>query len=127
VTTRRGAIAGGLAIAVAGTGAMATMAEGRMYGMIGKMTAKPGQRGALVRLLLAGTGAMPGCLSYVVAEDANDADAIWVSEAWDGEASHRASLSLPAVRATIAEARPLIAGFDTVATTRPVGGVGLPR
>jgi quinol monooxygenase YgiN len=37
-----------------------------MYGLIGKMTAVPGQRDALAAILLEGTDAMPGCLSYVV-------------------------------------------------------------
>lgn len=122
---RRGAIAGGLALAVIGPAALARVGGSTMYGMIGKMVAKPGQRQALARLLMEGTAAMPGCLSYVIAEDTADADTLWVSEAWDSEASHKASLALPAVRAAIAEARPLIAGFDTAAITRPIGGVGL--
>lgn len=117
--TRRGAVAGGLAIALAGPVAFAAAADGS-FGMIGKITAKPGQRDALVRLLLAGTGAMPGNLAYLVAEDRGQADTIWVTEAWDSEASHKASLTLPAVRDAIRQAMPLIAGFDTVATTRPL-------
>lgn len=122
---RRGAIAGGLALALIGPAAFAR--EGTyMYGMIGKITAKPGQRDALARLLLSGSGEMPGCLSYIVAEDATNADVIWVSEAWDSEAHHKASLEIPAVRAAITQAMPLIAGFDTTATTRPLGGIGLP-
>ena len=60
-----------------------------MYGLIGKMTAKPGQRDALVAAILGGSGDMPGCRSYVVAEDAGDPDAIWVTEVWDDEAAHR--------------------------------------
>ena len=44
-----------------------------MYGVIGKMTATPGNRDALVGILLEGTTAMPGCLSYVVANDPADA------------------------------------------------------
>ncbi len=68
---------------------------------------------------------MPGCLSYVVAKDLGDPDAVWVTEIWDDEASHKASLSLPSVQAAIAEARPLIAGFDSHTVTEPVGGVGL--
>lgn len=40
-----------------------------MYGLIGKMTAGPGQRDALAAILLEGTDAMPGCLSYVIAAD----------------------------------------------------------
>lgn len=82
-----------------------------MYGLIGKMLAKPGARDELIRHLLAGTDAMPGCLSYVVAKDATDADAIWITEVWDSRESHAASLKLPAVQAAIAKARPLIAGF----------------
>ena len=40
---------------------------------------------------------MPGCLSYIVATDPADANAIWITEAWDSKASHDASLSLPQV------------------------------
>ncbi|MGK6319292.1 putative quinol monooxygenase [Sphingomonas sp. DT-204] len=121
---RRGAIAGGLALALAGRAAFAA-GGGQMYGMIGKIAARPGQRAALLELLLQGSADMPGCLSYIVAEDAKDPDSIWVTEAWDSEASHKASLQLPQVKAAISAAMPLIAGFDTAATTRPVGGKGL--
>lgn len=96
-----------------------------MYGLIGKMTAVGGQRDALVSLLLDATQAMPGCLSYVVATDPADADGLWITEVWDSAASHQASLSLPAVQATIAKARPLIAGFSNRVATAPVGGYGL--
>lgn len=71
--------------------------------------------------------AMAGCLSYIVARDPADADAIWITEVWDSRESHAASLRLPAVRAAVARARPLIAGFDSGTETVPVGGVGLPR
>ena len=96
-----------------------------MFGMIGKMTATPGQRDQVVKMLLESTGAMPGCLSYIVALDTSDADGIWITEVWDSEASHKASLTLPAVREVIARARPLIAGFSNQVTTAPVGGQGL--
>lgn len=98
-----------------------------MYGQIGKIVAKPGQRDALAALLLEGSDAMPGCLSYVVAADAKDSDTLWVSEAWDSKASHDASLRLPAVRAAIAKAMPLIASFDAGTVTIPLGGTGLKR
>ena len=96
-----------------------------MYGLIGRMLAKPGQRDALLGILLDGTGAMPGCRSYVIAKDPTNADAIWITEAWDGPESHKASLQLPAVRAAIAKARPLIASFGEQFETQPVGGIGL--
>jgi quinol monooxygenase YgiN len=97
-----------------------------MYGLIGKMRATPGQRDALIAILLDSVGGMPGCLSYIVAQDPADADAIWITEAWTDAASHKASLSLPAVQQAIAKARPLIAGFDSHVETVPVGGQGLP-
>jgi quinol monooxygenase YgiN len=99
--------------------------ETTMYGLIGKMTATPGSRDALVAILLEGTQAMPGCVSYIVAHDPANADAIWITEVWDGAASHKASLQLPAVQGAIAKARPLIAGFSDRVETVPVGGVGL--
>ncbi len=98
-----------------------------MYGLIGKMLAQPGRRDELVGFLLAGTGAMPGCLSYIVANDATNTDAIWITEVWDSAASHQASLKLPAVQEAISKARPIIAGFGERFETAPVGGVGLPR
>ncbi|WP_321164042.1 putative quinol monooxygenase [Sphingomonas sp. Root710] len=98
-----------------------------MYGLMGRMIAQPGQRDALIAILLEGTGDMPGCLSYVVARDAKDENAIWVTEVWDSKEAHAASLKLPAVQAAIAKGRPLIAGFDSYTETSPAGGVGLPR
>ena len=96
-----------------------------MYGLIGKMSAVPGQRDALASILVDSTAAMPGCLSYVIAADASDADALWITEVWDSAASHQASLSLPAVQAAIAKGRPLIAGFSNRVETVPIGGHGL--
>ena len=96
-----------------------------MYGLIGKMRAIPGKGDELVALLLEGSGQMPGCLSYVVARDPADADGVWITEVWDSADSHKASLSLPQVQATIAKARPIIAGFSDRHETAPVGGTGL--
>jgi quinol monooxygenase YgiN len=98
-----------------------------MYGLIGKMRAARGQRDAIMDVLLASTAAMPGCLSYVIARDPADADAIWVTEVWTVAASHKASLQLPEVQAAIAKARPIIAGFEFQVETHPAGGFGLPQ
>ena len=96
-----------------------------MYGLIGKMNAKPGERDALAAILLAGTGSMPGCLSYIIASDPADPDGLWITEVWDSQESHQASLKLPAVQAAIAKGRPLIAGFSNRVETEPLGGHGL--
>ncbi|WP_380875063.1 hypothetical protein ACFB49_03080 [Sphingomonas sp. DBB INV C78] len=122
---RRTFIAGTAAAAALGSAASAAPAGEPMFGLIGRMLAKPGERDALVKILLDGVADMPGCLSYIVAEDPENADAIWITEAWDSKESHAASLSLPAVKAAITKARPLIAGMDNGHTTRPIGGHGL--
>lgn len=96
-----------------------------MYGLIGKLSATPGNRDALAAILLGGTGAMPGCLSYVIANDPADPDALWITEVWDSQESHRASLGVPQVQAAIAQGRPLIAGFSNRVETEPLGGHGL--
>ena len=96
-----------------------------MYGLIGKMIAVSGQRDRLISVLLEGVAEMPGCLSYVVAKDLADVDAIWVTEIWDSEQSHRASLSLPSVQQAINRGKPLIASFEAPTVTEPVGGHGL--
>jgi quinol monooxygenase YgiN len=99
--------------------------ETTMFGLIGKMTTQPGKRDELAAILLEGVSGMPGCLSYVVAQDPEDADALWITEVWVDEEHHRASLSLPSVQAAIAKGRPLITGFPVHQKTVPLGGHGL--
>ena len=96
-----------------------------MYGLIGKMSATAGNRDALSSILLSGTGEMPGCLSYIIATDPSDPDALWITEVWDSQESHRDSLKLPSVQDAIAKGRPLIAGFSNRVETEPLGGHGL--
>ena len=115
------------AVAVLGSIARAAPEEKKpMYGLIVKMVATAGKRDELISLLLQGTAAMPGCLSYVIARDSADDDGIWVTEVWIDKASHDASLSLPAVQKTIGATRPMIAAFNSPVVTTPVGGQGLP-
>ena len=96
-----------------------------MFGLIGKIVTVSGQREALLEILLESTEGMPGCRSYIVARDPADPNGIWVTEVWDDPQSHRASLSLPAVKSAIARAKPLIQQFAQHIATEPVGGVGL--
>ena len=96
-----------------------------MYGLIGKMTAHPGQREALIEILVADTGGMPGCLSYIVSRDAKEGDALWVTEVWKSQSDHQNSLKLPSVQAAIGKGRPLIKDMGPYFETEPVGGVGL--
>ena len=122
---RRTVLAGGLAIAAMTSATTVQSQETKtMYGLIGQMKAAPGKRDDLVAILSESTEGMPGCLSYIVAKDAADADALWITEVWTDKEAHVASLKLPAVQAAIAKARPIIAGFGHRFETVPVGGVG---
>ena len=69
------------------------------FGMVGKLVAQPGQGQELLKLLIAATRELQGadgCELYVVSQDRDDLDTIWVFEAWRDEAAHRASLDMPA-------------------------------
>ncbi len=104
---------------------LAQKGDKQVYGLIGKMLAASGQREALIKIMLDGSVAMPGCHSYVIARDPASADGIWITEVWDSKESHAASLHIADVQATIAKARPLIAGFGERFETEPLGGFGL--
>jgi quinol monooxygenase YgiN len=99
--------------------------KSNMYGLIGKIKVRPGQRDLLSSILLTGTNSMPGCLSYIIANDPQDPDALWITEVWDSPEAHSASMSLPAVKKALSEGRPLIVGFGERFETKPLGGYGL--
>jgi quinol monooxygenase YgiN len=61
------------------------------------------------------------------ANDPKDPDALWVTEVWESEADHKASLALPAVKDAVAKGRPLIASFDEYHATEPIGGHGIKK
>jgi quinol monooxygenase YgiN len=99
--------------------------ESNMYGLITKLRSFPGRRESLLSILIDGSTALSGCVSYIVAKDTADSDALWVTEVWIDAGSHKASLSTPSVQNTIAKAKPIIAGFGERFETIPVGGKGL--
>ncbi|MCW5722058.1 MAG: antibiotic biosynthesis monooxygenase [Devosia sp.] len=92
-----------------------------MYGLIGRMLAAPGQREALLDIMVEGVGTMPGCLSYIIARDPASENGVWITEVWESREAHMASLQLPQVQAVITRARPLIAGFAERFETEPLG------
>jgi quinol monooxygenase YgiN len=97
-----------------------------MYGLILKMTIVPGKRNEMIDLLKSSASNMPGCFSYVVAEDSAVKNILWVTEVRDTVANHDGSLLLPAVQRVIPQAKAMVANFEKIATTDPVWGVGLP-
>jgi quinol monooxygenase YgiN len=98
------------------------------FGLHGKLIAHPGQRDALAAILLdaaRAVSALPGCEIYFVSTDEKDPNAIYVTEVWKAEADHKASLSMPQVRALIEKGRPMVAGFGDSNRLVPLGGHGL--
>jgi quinol monooxygenase YgiN len=98
------------------------------YGLHGKITATEGNGEKLLAVLLDAAKALqsnPDCLHYVVSQDSEDPNGIWVSEVWTDAAAHQASLEPEEVRAVIAQARPLIAGFSDRVEMKTIGGKGL--
>ena len=96
-----------------------------MHGLIVKMKSTEGDRDQLAAVLLGAMTDLPGCLSYVVANDTEDDDALWVSEVWTNSAAHASSLSMPGVQEAIQRAKPILAGFEERIITEPVGGLGI--
>jgi len=96
--------------------------------MFGKLISHPGQRDALVQILLAAAELVakaPGCELYIIHTSPTEPETVWVTEVWRSEADHDASLSVDGVKELITKARPLIAGAPEAIRTIPVGGKGL--
>lgn len=96
-----------------------------MYGLIGKMLCVEGKRDELASILVKGIAGMPGCLSYIVANDNIDPNALWITEVWLTQTDHKSSLALPSVQEAIKQGRPFITGFGERFETTPIGGQGL--
>jgi quinol monooxygenase YgiN len=97
-----------------------------MYGLINKFRAAPGKRQELAALMTPKPGeTLPGCLSFIVAEDPADPDVLWITEVWADQDAHEASLELPDVKESIRVGVPLIAGVELHAETQVLGGLGL--
>lgn len=99
------------------------------YGLSGKLMTKPGQRDAVVALLLRDVEELKavGCDLYVVSVSKDHPDAIFVTEVWTSPEAHRASLALPSVKQAIAEAKPLLTGEFDMVELSVAGGLGVPK
>ncbi len=98
------------------------------FGLYGKIIAQAGQRDALVLVLLEAAAALehvPGCELYIVNTSPTEPDVVWVTEVWNSQADHQASLTRDEVKALIQRGRPLIAGGERIELV-PRGGKGLP-
>jgi quinol monooxygenase YgiN len=91
-----------------------------VYGLISRMKALPGQRDALIQVLLQGSRVLPGCIHYIVAKDVQDEHTLWVVETWNDTQAHKSSLSLPEVVEAMTQGKPLIAAIEQRLETVPM-------
>jgi quinol monooxygenase YgiN len=81
-----------------------------MFMLHGRLAARSGKRDELLAIMAEGEldAPMPGCRLYLVAVDETDPDGVWVTEVWESEEAHAASLQLDRVKAQIGRAMPII-------------------
>ena len=85
----------------------------KKYGLHGKLQAAEGKGEQLASILLQAAelvSTAKGCHLYLVSEDKNDPDAVWVTEVWDSKEDHDNSLKVEGVRELISQAIPILAG-----------------
>lgn len=82
------------------------------FANIGQLGTKPGKRDEVVALLTRPSRELAeiGCLLYEVGVSEDRPDTVFVAELWVSADAHRQSLTLPSVRAAIADAMPLLSG-----------------
>ena len=85
-----------------------------MIALTNKIACQAGKRDIVAEIIATGSQDMPGCVFYSLAFDAEDVNAIWVSEIWTSEEAQAASLGLPQVREAIERAGPYLAGGDRI-------------
>lgn len=94
------------------------------YGLIGKLTAVPGERETLLAILLEAATAMeqePTCAAYRVNVSLDD-ESIVVYEVWESMEAHQQSLSLETTQTLIGKVRPILANIERLAVFEPRSG-----
>jgi quinol monooxygenase YgiN len=98
------------------------------YGCYVKFTARPGERDALVELLLGAASLVesaPGCRIYLINTSQDDPDVVWVTEVWDNESDAQAPLRQEGTQERIQRVLLLLARSPERTIIQPVGGKGL--
>jgi quinol monooxygenase YgiN len=101
------------------------MAKEQDFGYLARFAARPGERDALLGILLEAAEVLksdPACLLYVLGTREDDPDSVWSNEIWASQAAHDAALQSEAARAAIGRARPLIARVEPLAPFMIAGG-----
>lgn len=85
--------------------------ENTKFGMQVALTAQKGRGGELAIIMLKASElvtSMSGCHAYIVQLSVKDENRILITEVWESQATHQASLANPDVLALVSQAKPLI-------------------
>ena len=96
-------------------------ANSGQWGLLGRMTAKPGKRDELVATLKESSRDVPGKLLYLIQLEQDDADAFWINEIWESKAAYDACLAMPQTGDWGAKLAPLLVGIEHRTETVPLG------
>lgn len=100
----------------------------KRFGQHSKVMARPGKRDELVAKYLE-VGEIqrsnPECELIFVSTSASDANAVYLTEVWSSEESHKQALDSDEVRAWAEAMPPLVDGDPQSQRLEPVGGKGL--
>lgn len=92
-----------------------------------RFTARPGHGEELAAVLLEAADGLAGvdaCRLYLVSRSPDDAEAVWVTEAWTSRDAHAASLEQESAQELIRRGLPLLAGPPEATELQPLGGKG---
>lgn len=92
----------------------------KKFGMQAVITAQPDKANDLALLLLEAAKLLAAdekCECYSVQQSIADPEKIYISEVWENEQAHKASLTNPAIREVITKAMPFIASMNATPTT----------
>ncbi len=84
------------------------------YALINKMTTMPGKRQEVIDILTESGKAfddVPSCLLYLVSEDVDDPNVIWIQDVWTNKADHEAIMKSEKMMSYIKKAMPLLEGM----------------
>ena len=92
-----------------------------LYGLVTQMVAVPGRRAELIERFAAGWVVTPFKIAYLVCKDADDEDALWITEVWPSVDDNLKIWSRPEVQKAASGIRPLIAQLRQQHEVFPMG------
>jgi quinol monooxygenase YgiN len=93
-----------------------------------RFMAHPKKGNALIDILMRASDIVSdadGCQLYIINQDLDNHDHIWVTELWDSQEDHAISLTLDGCKELITEAEPLLASPPEQLVFRALAGKGV--